>query len=165
MFTGPRAVLRAWALELLARPEQARAEWQNAVRVADRELEEFPGEAKARYWKAWALTRLDQKAEAESLLRLLEEDPAALQSLNLATGGLVGLQIQLGQFDRALEALDANDRRAGPIPRRITKAQLALLPSPHGRRAGAGREKGNEADYSDARRARGQRKIPRRPPA
>jgi TolB-like protein len=128
MFTGPRAVLRAWALELLARPEQARAEWQNAVRVADRELEEFPGEAKARYWKAWALTRLDQKAEAESLLRLLEEDPAALQSLNLATGGLVGLQIQLGQFDRALEALDANDRRAGPIPRRITKAQLALSP-------------------------------------
>jgi TolB-like protein/predicted Zn-dependent protease len=128
LFTGPRAVLRAWAFELLARPEQAKAEWQEVGRLADRELQEFSGDAKARFWKAWALARLGQKEEAEALLRLLEEDPAELQALNLATGGLTGLQIQLGQYDRAFAALDAGRRREEPISRWITKAQLALSP-------------------------------------
>ncbi len=130
LFTGPRSVLTAWAQELLARPELARSEWQNVVRVADQELSQNqnPGDGKALHWKAWGLARLGQTAEAEALLRLLEEEPKAVQSLALATGGLAGLQIVLGHFDRAFATLDANVRGSEPTPRKITKAELALNP-------------------------------------
>ena len=127
-FTGPKSVLRAWAFELLGRPEQARAEWLNVMRAADREQEQFPGDANARFWRAWALARLGQTAEADALLRLLEEDPVTVRSLSFATGGLVGLQIQLGHFDRAFAALEVTGGPALRGSRRITKAQLALSP-------------------------------------
>ncbi len=128
LFTGPRSVLLAWAHELLVRPELARAEWQTVARVADRELNEVPGAVEARYWKAWALARLGRKDEAEALLRLLEEDPTSVRALNLATGGLAGLQIQLGYFDRALDTLESTNRRGEPVPRQITRAELKLNP-------------------------------------
>ncbi len=107
-FTGPKAVLSAWAHERANHPEAARGDWQIVVQIADRELAATPGDSAGLHWKAWALARLGDTAAAERLLRLLEErwvSRGSIEGLPQLAGGLAGLALTLGQTDRAIELL------------------------------------------------------------
>ena len=72
-YTGPKAVLLALAHEMAGRPQAARAEWENALRVATRMVAEQPSLKRALALKAVAMAKLGESAEAEALLRSLEQ--------------------------------------------------------------------------------------------
>lgn len=73
-YMGPKAVLLALAHEMAGdRPQAARAEWENAKRVASRMVEEQPSLKRVLALKALALAKLGETAEAEALLRSLEQ--------------------------------------------------------------------------------------------
>ena len=104
-FTGPRAVLTAWAQEQAGHAEAARADWNIVVKTADRELVAAPDDAAALHWKAWASARLGDPATAERLLRVLEERNVTIEGLPQLVGGLTGLALTLGWTEQALDLL------------------------------------------------------------
>ena len=104
-FTGPRAVMSAWAHEAAGRAEAARADWRIVVQTADRELASAPVDAAALHWKAWALARLGDSTTAERHLRVLEERRTVIEGLPQLAGGLTGLALALGQTDHGLDLL------------------------------------------------------------
>ena len=104
-FTGPRSALTAWAYEAAGQAESAAAEWRVVVQVCDRELAAVPNDGAALHWKAWALARLGQKAEAQQLFRVLQQRRVAIEGSAQVTGGLAGLALALGDADEALREL------------------------------------------------------------
>jgi TolB-like protein/Flp pilus assembly protein TadD len=71
-YTGPKAVLLALAHEMAGRPQAARAEWENAKRVATRMVAEQPSLKRTLTLKAVAMAKLGEIAGAEAILRSLE---------------------------------------------------------------------------------------------
>lgn len=131
-FTGPRAVLSAWAHERAGHAEAARADWQIVVQHADRELAAAPDDPAALHWKAWALARLGDTATAERMLRLLEERRVArgsIEGLPQLVGGFTGLALMVGQKDRALDLLTR--MCAAPVKETRGINRAALRNNPH----------------------------------
>lgn len=131
-FTGPRAVLSAWAHEKAGHPEAARADWQIVVQIADRELAATPDDPAALHWKGWALARLGDTAAGERLLRLLEERQVAkgsIEGLPQLAGGFAGLALTLGQTDRAIQLLTRIC--ATPVQETRGVNRAALRNNPH----------------------------------
>jgi TolB-like protein/Tfp pilus assembly protein PilF len=127
LFTGPRAVLTAWANEQAGNEEAAQADWRNARQITERILGEFPDDREALYWKAWALARLGDRPGATGALRLLEQREARTNGL-FFFGGLAGLKAALGDIEGAVDLL-AKVRVNLPLNiKPVTKAFLALNP-------------------------------------
>ncbi|HVS54172.1 MAG TPA: TIR domain-containing protein [Opitutaceae bacterium] len=73
-FNGPKSGLLALAYEMAGRSDAAQAEWENTQNIVTRLLAENPAQQPwLPAWKAVALARLGKIAEAESLLRQLEQ--------------------------------------------------------------------------------------------
>ncbi|MBI5768406.1 MAG: TIR domain-containing protein [Verrucomicrobia bacterium] len=69
LYTGPRAVLEAAALELGQRPDAARAEWSRVARAFDK----TPDNANDALWHALALARVGEKDAAATAVRVAEQ--------------------------------------------------------------------------------------------
>jgi TolB-like protein/Flp pilus assembly protein TadD len=104
-YTGPRSALIAWACEAAGQSESALAEWRVVLQVCERELAAVPNDGAALHWKAWALARLGQKAEAQQIFRVLLQRRAAIEGSAQVTGGLAGLALVLGDPEEALREL------------------------------------------------------------
>jgi TolB-like protein/Tfp pilus assembly protein PilF len=126
-FYGPRAALTALANEMAGNAEAARADWQIVLARVDRELAGEPESEPALYWKAWALARLGQAAEARPIATRLQQRnrnglPAFFKGTDLAP-----LLVTLGQTDAALAEIKA---RLGGFDDSLgfTRAMLELDP-------------------------------------
>ncbi|MEO6002203.1 MAG: TIR domain-containing protein, partial [Opitutus sp.] len=124
LFTGPSAVLSAWAYEQAGNPEAARADWRIVQQVAERELRAAPDDPFALHWKAWALARLGDTPAAASILQQLLERDASLRSMGQILGRLGGLALTVGRTNLALVQIARNP----PGARAITRTILRLNP-------------------------------------
>jgi len=127
-FYGPRAVLTAQAHELAGNTEAARADWQTVLTRVERELAAEPENDAALYWKAWALARLGQTAEAQPIaLRLQQRNQSSLSVFFKGTY-LAPLLVTVGQPEAALAEIKTRfgvfDDSLG-----ITRARLELDPA------------------------------------
>ena len=128
LFTGPSAVLSAWAHEQAGNTESARADWRTVQRVAERELRAAPDDQLALHWKGWALARLgDTEAAVGILQQLLQNDRAGpeLDAVGQVVGRWGGLALAVGRTDIALAQLELKGR---PGARAITRTNLRLNP-------------------------------------
>ena len=128
IFTGPRAVLSAWAHEQAGNATSAQADWRTALQVVERELKSAPDEPAALHWKAWALARLGEAAPAAAAYAQLTENNAHIAGLSHVAGGFGGLALALGRKDEAL----AQIAKVRPDPARnirsVTRTVLRLNP-------------------------------------
>ncbi|MDO8543812.1 MAG: TIR domain-containing protein, partial [Opitutaceae bacterium] len=156
-FTGPKAVLLALAHELAGRPQAARAEWENTRTVANRLLAEDPTLRAALAYKGVALARLGETAEAETLLRQLEQNqslqaefwscaaPSALLRIALGHGAEVTAKFETEQRIARLKTVYPSPQaalRLNPVfePIRATpefQRMLAAAPAPKPRNPAA----------------------------
>ncbi len=121
LFTGPTAVLSAWANEQAGNTAAARADWLIVQQVTERELRARPNEAYALHWRAWALARLGDRAAAESILQQLVEGNASMRNMSRVLGRYGALALSVGRTDVALAQLAKE-------PRTATRAILRLNP-------------------------------------
>ena len=128
-FIGPQAGLLALAHEMAGRPQAARREWERARTVVERVFGADPSNKRVLAWKAIALAKLGQTAEAGKLLHELEQ----LRELRRdfwssgAHGALLSISLGCGREVPAKFDADARNRmiaRAAPSPR------AALRPNP-----------------------------------
>ncbi len=105
-FTGPRAALTAWLHEMAGNTQASRTDWRTVLQVTERELAATPANTPALHWKAWAMTRLGDRAAAESILRELLERKVGAFRANDTTGGLAGLALTVGNTDEAFAELE-----------------------------------------------------------
>ncbi|MBC7369186.1 MAG: TIR domain-containing protein, partial [Undibacterium sp.] len=124
LFTGPSAVLSAWANEAASNVESARADWRTVQQVAERQLRAAPGDPYALHWKAWALARLGDTPAATSILQQLLEKNYDMSAMGQFVGRLGGLAVTVGRTDLALAQIAQNP----PGVRAITKTDLRLNP-------------------------------------
>lgn len=127
-FTGPRAVLSAWAYEQAGNTAAAQADWRLALQVAERELKASPDDRPALHWKAWALARLGESAAAAEGYAQLIEGNAHIPGLSHIAGGFGGLALALGRKDEALAQIAAVRPDAARNVRPVTKTILRLNP-------------------------------------
>ena len=128
-YTGPRAVLSAWAHEQAGHVESARHDWRVVVQVAERELAGAPENLAALHWKGWALARLGETEAAVSILKQLQERDRIGAAQAQITGGLGGLALILGRLDEAIALISRES--STDVARRIrgvTKTSLRLNP-------------------------------------
>ncbi len=121
MFTGPTAVLSAWANEQAGNLEAARADWRVVQQVAERELQARPNEAYALHWKAWSLARLGDTASAAPILQQLMEGNSSMRNMARVLGRFGALALTMGRSDVALAQIAKE-------PRVTTKSILRLNP-------------------------------------
>ncbi|MBC7369156.1 MAG: TIR domain-containing protein [Undibacterium sp.] len=121
MFTGPTAVLSAWANEQAGNLETARADWRVVQQVAERELRANPNETYALHWKAWSLARLGDTASAAPVLQQLVEGNSSMRNMARVLGRFGALALNLGRSDLALGQIAKE-------PRVTTKSILRLNP-------------------------------------
>jgi serine/threonine-protein kinase len=131
-FTGPRAVLSAWAHEHAGHMASAQAEWRTVLQVTERELKSAPDDAASLHWKAWALARLGETGPAAEILRQLEESypdfNGNLNGLPHVAGGFGGLALALGRKDEALAQIARVKLNPALNIRPLTKTILHLNP-------------------------------------
>ncbi len=137
-FTGPRAALTALAHAQAGHGAAARADWQLALQVAERELAATPGDNYALYWKAWAASQLGDAPTAESIRGQLEQRDWTTPSFHAPEAKHAGLLLALGRPDDALAFLQATLERESRdrgvefknqfVSYRLTRAVLALNP-------------------------------------
>ncbi len=127
-YTGPKAVLSAWAHEQAGHAESARADWRIVLQLAERELGTEPDNAPALHWKAWALARLGDTTAATNLLLQLEERNPVLPGLPQLTGGLGGLALMLGRTEDAIAQIARIRLNPAVNVRPISKTVLRLNP-------------------------------------
>jgi len=127
-FYGPRAVLTAQAHEMAGHAEAARADWQIVLDRAGRELTDEPDNDAALYWKAWALARLGQMAEARTIAARLQQLGQNFLSAFAKGTYLAPLLVTVGQTDAALAEIKA---RMGAMDDSLglTRATLELDPA------------------------------------
>ncbi len=127
-FYGPRAVLTAQAHEMAGNAEAARADWQIVLDRVERELVDEPENEAALYWKAWALARLGQMAEARSIAARVQQLRQNSLSAFAKSTDLAPLLVTVGQTDAALADIKA---RMGAIDDSLglTRATLELDPA------------------------------------
>jgi TolB-like protein/predicted Zn-dependent protease len=106
-FTGPRAVLTARAHELAGHEEAAQADWRTVLRLVDRELAGSPDDVAALFWKAWAQSRLGDRAGAEATGTLLQQRNLTTATFFRATSPAL-LWTTMGRTDLAAEHLRAS---------------------------------------------------------
>ncbi len=136
-FIGPRAVLTARAHEMAGHREAAREDWRTVAQAADRVLASAPTDSSAAYWKAWALARLGDVAQAQALavqmqqrnqlsFRAVASNPIAAYYY-FQCPSAAALWATVGRPDLALAEL------RGPAPLNddtpITRAMLELDPA------------------------------------
>ena len=132
-FSGPRAVLTAWAHEAANETEAALADWHVVVQLADRELANTPDDTWAMHWKAWALARLGDREAARKFLRILEERNADISnSISRFTGNFAGLALVADSKDAAIARLAryvaSGETSALGNVRPLTRAMLRVNP-------------------------------------
>jgi TolB-like protein/cytochrome c-type biogenesis protein CcmH/NrfG len=128
-FVGPKAGLLALAHELADRPQAARQEWGNARRVTERVIAGEPGNKRAAAWRAIALARLGQQAEAEKLLGELEQLRELRSDFWSSGANSALLRIALGRGREVAAKFDA-DIRNSSVKRPVPSPQAALRFNP-----------------------------------
>lgn len=121
MFTGPTAVLSAWANEQAGNVEAARADWRVVQQLSERELRTIPNEPYALHWKAWSLARLGDTAAAAPIFQQLVEGDPSMRNLARVLGRFGALALTVGRTDVALAQLARE-------PRMTTKSIMRLNP-------------------------------------
>ncbi len=104
-YTGPKAVLLALAHEMAGRPQAARAEWENAKRVATRMVAEQPSLKRALTLKAVAMAKLGETVEAEAILRSLEQAGELRSEFWSSAHPSALLRVTLGRADEVATRL------------------------------------------------------------
>ena len=128
-YVGPKAVLVALAQEMAGNVQAARAAWEDTKRVATRVAAEQTADQRVLVWKAVAMVRLGETAEAETIFRQLEQTKVLRSEFWSCTAPSALLRIALGhgadvvaKFDTELRSNSV--RTPAPSPR----AALRLNP-------------------------------------
>jgi TolB-like protein/Flp pilus assembly protein TadD len=128
-FTGPKSGLLALAHEMAGNKDAAAREWENARRVAERVTAEDPTARRTLAWRGTALARAGNLAEAEGILRDLEQTKDLFSEFWSCAAPSALLRIAAGHGDEVMKNFDS-ERRSGWVSRGTPVPQAALKLNP-----------------------------------
>ena len=127
-FSGPRGVLSARAHEMAGNTVAAQADWRATLQQCDVDLAANASDVTALYWKAWALARLGDQAEAQSAATLLRQGLQTAQNNYIGSYNAAALWATVGWTDEAISTLQTEIQNpSGFIT--LTRAHLELEPA------------------------------------
>ena len=127
-FSGPRGVLSARAQEMAGNTVAAQADWRATLQQCDVDLAANASDVTALYWKAWALARLGDQAEAQSAATLLRQGLQTAQNNYIGSYNAAALWATVGWTDEAISTLQTEIQNpSGFIT--LTRAHLELEPA------------------------------------
>ena len=126
-YTGPKAYLTGLAQQMAGNVDAAQTEWRAALRIVESRLAAQPNLGSLLVNKAFLVTALGERTEAESLLRVIRQ--------RLQTGDrdisefiLARILVLMGKKEEALVALESLMKSSGPTTQIQVRNQLRYHP-------------------------------------
>jgi hypothetical protein len=128
-YLGPKAVLVALAQEMAGNAQAARAAWEDTKRVTTRVTGEQLTDQRALAYKAIAMARLGETAEAETLYRQLDQTKSLRSEFWSSAAPSALLRFALGHGDEVVAKFD-KELRANSVRTAAPSPQAALRLNP-----------------------------------
>jgi TolB-like protein/cytochrome c-type biogenesis protein CcmH/NrfG len=116
-YEGPKAIWAALAEEQLGRKDRAEVQWQAALKLLERRLDDQSDSNLLLGLKAYVLAALGRSADAENTMRLMRDDDSGAAKGKGQNSRAVIIYARLGQADKALDLLEKDPRLTAAVAR------------------------------------------------